>query len=805
LEEEQAVSREAEDAHFLQRYNNQFARADLVDQACDMICNSELLCDEIFDEVWDSAVQSHVDEVLADDHPVNIQSARETNKRVNAARASERADKKAKTTDRFLVWADALFLTYSWNARKDRCIIAFSETFAQTGSMQKGYTAGSRSARVCERTAWSWVHDFNANEGFHSENMWGEHPKVPCVLDDEDIKAQCYDWINAHEPRRGRAGFTALHFAIFLVGDQRMSPPSTGILTDILEKAERSAITERTANSYLHRLGRHYDWLQPGTFSDKHEDFADDRLTRFLPKEQWYFDHGPNFFEDADGKWHSVDDVEEFTEEFFENPKFCHNILGGDGDIRRINLGGQFHPDNQGPLVLYYSHDESCFAACETRQKGWQDKKRQIVRDKKRPSMLHASSRSCRYGNGSLCLDPNGPTGFIWLKGPGGLLDWYGKYNSGQPAPLPKHTDCFMNPGHAAGKDGYWMGAQFRMQCALSLETFKAVYRAIVPEGFVPTGSAMDVPMEFLMVDQLDWSQNHAELEPRALDAKKMSCNPGGEQKHLKHTFYTADPSKIAVPRWIECTPGCTECQQEFAEHGHKPGFQGVGRKGLWQVLKERHAYDPKYRMPDCVKALQVFSDFQPPAGGENSLVYDMYVKSGFAHAFFGVKYHAELASIERKWMQLKQAIRGLLDGTIPTLRDVIKKHWSKYTVLKARKDARHVRETCAVYKAMGENPSLAALEVGQHEYKGHRRVFDAVTGMFRALIASAKMTLESLQTAARVKTARVQKVEGEKWVEERGAKDFKSYCKRRAIQEKRINTNKNVTALMIIIKSREY
>ena len=225
----------------------------------------------------------------------------------HAGRALGRAQKKAKSMQRWEKWADEIFLTYSWNERKDHCVLAFSETYSVTGRLTDGYKFGARAARVCEKTAWSWITAFEANEGFHDLPEWGKHSPVPFVLDDEDIKAKCIDWINAHEPRRGRAGFTALQFCVFLVGDTRLDPPTTGIFSDILEERGQKTITERTANTYLHRLGRRYDWLKPGTFSDKHEDFQDDRIHRYLPKEQAYFDQGPNFFRDSNGEWHSIE------------------------------------------------------------------------------------------------------------------------------------------------------------------------------------------------------------------------------------------------------------------------------------------------------------------------------------------------------------------------------------------------------------------------------------------------------------------------------------------------------------------
>ena len=78
------------------------------------------------------------------------------------------------------------------------------------------------------------------------------------------------------------------------------------------------------------------------------------------------------------------------------------------------------------------------------------------------------------------------------------------------------------------------MGYQFRMQALLGLLVFEKVYRAIVPEGHVLVDDPMDVAMEFFYLDQLDWSQNHAELAKNAHDAKKMICSPGGAQPHIK-------------------------------------------------------------------------------------------------------------------------------------------------------------------------------------------------------------------------------------------------------------------------------
>jgi hypothetical protein len=43
--------------------------------------------------------------------------------------------------------------------------------------------------------------------------------------------------------------------------------------------------------------------------------------------------------------------------------------------------------------------------------------------------------------------------------------------------------------------------------------------------------------------------------------------------------------------------------------------------------------------------------------------------------ALFGVKYHAELAWVERKWMFMKRNIRARLNGKMPRLRALLEKH----------------------------------------------------------------------------------------------------------------------------------
>jgi hypothetical protein len=163
--------------------------------------------------------------------------------------------------------------------------------------------------------------------------------------------------------------------------------------------------------------------------------------------------------------------------------------------------------------------------------------------------------------------------------------------------------------------------------------------------------------------------------------------------------------------------------------------------------------------MAECVQLLQQFSDFKPKMSAESSMVYEMYQKHGH-FAFFGVKYHAELAAIERKWMVMKRAVRGFNNGCLQTLKDNLENNWAAYTVDCARKDITHCRDTCAVYRQLGVEADLTKLEAGQKEYKSHRRVFDCATDMLKAEVAAADMTEKQLKKVSIRGKVRVQQVE---------------------------------------------
>ena len=79
--------------------------------------------------------------------------------------------------------------------------------------------------------------------------------------------------------------------------------------------------------------------------------------------------------------------------------------------------------------------------------------------------------------------------------------------------------------------------------------------------------------------------------------------------------------------------------------------------------------------------------------------------------------------------MWLKQKIRGRLNGKLAKLKTELWKEYGNYTVLDARKAARHYRETMEAYRRLAEQSDLGLNDLDNEQmkvYSTHRRVFDA-------------------------------------------------------------------------------
>ena len=292
----------------------------------------------------------------------------------------------------------------------------------------------------------------------------------------------------------------------------------------------------------------------------------------------------------------------------------------------------------------------------------------------------------------------------------------------------------------------------------------------------------------FRLVAGIDWSQGHAAFLKDALVAESMNVNPGGKSaQHLRHTFWpktTANGFVVETERQQLCTPGCELCIKAVKEHGHRPDFQSIGKKGLLSVLKERgipvvKENGKKMIQGELVAALEQCSDFSPQHARDRAAVTEQMSKRGHL-ALFGVKYHAELAAIERKWMWLKQRGRKYLDGKLATLKRLLWQCWKVFTVDDARKAMRHCRDTLRAYKLLAQQEvTLDGLKEEEIKMKGHRRVFDGADNLLK-LKAGIELTVHQKMIAHRTAIARTNRADKAKF-DARNEAEWKSRMKRKS------------------------
>lgn len=270
----------------------------------------------------------------------------------------------------------------------------------------------------------------------------------------------------------------------------------------------------------------------------------------------------------------------------------------------------------------------------------------------------------------------------------------------------------------------------------------------------------------YRMVGNYDWSQNHAARAADGLDATEMNNSSGGKQPHQRATSYpiAQRPDGSNIARSITCCKDCPTCLAEFNACADKHSFQSIGRKGLVQVLKERGLYHDRMLQKDMVLKLQECDDFSTKSLCERAYVTEMMAARGHV-ALFGVKYHAELAHIERKWMRLKQKIRPRLDSKLGTLMRLLRKAWGEMRVLDVFKAARHCRETAHAYEVLGSfELTLDALQEEKVVQKCHRKVIDSNDGKLKSK-ANIPLTDEQQRILNRTETRRAQtKLKSEKY-----------------------------------------
>ena len=155
------------------------------------------------------------------------------------------------------------------------------------------------------------------------------------------------------------------------------------------------------------------------------------------------------------------------------------------------------------------------------------------------------------------------------------------------------------------------------------------------------------------------------------------------------------------------------------------------------------------------------------------------------------MKYHAELAHIERFWMWLKQKIQGRLNGKLAKLKTELWEEYGKYTLLDARKAARHCRETMEAYRRLAEKSDLGLNDLDKEQmkvYSTHRRVFDANRATL--CFASDMPASEVAVRRAEISKTRMENKNTRQTLMTKAKNDIESYLKRRKRHERSAEEN---------------
>lgn len=508
--------------------------------------------------------------------------------------------------------------------------------------------------------------------------MAGQRPEERCL-----VRASSDLFLTAFA--RGKPNARIADFHSWLVG----TDDKPGFLSDLDLPHSKKDFSEETLRLFTHRLGFSHEETGYGCFSDDHESPENkaDRNERFGPQYNTLKAQSVHTFSHTNGAILDIDDrlTDRDGTDLIAARVAMHKVTDADGLTMDIDIGGIL--PTEGPVHFFASHDESCFAAGDFESsvphpdlacfslpllllQAWQhnDAPKKQCKSKSTGPKLHYASFVVEYGNGTICLRPDQPRKVpLTLKQ---LRTWHALWSAGYNVPLPPTADVSMRPGK--NHEMWWCSEEFWMQCDLAIAIFRHVF--------------FNEP-RFKLVACLDWSQGHAAMAADGLDAENMLVNPGGKSaSHLRHTFTEEQPRTRLVgnrrvpvfrqAREALCSSchalnvaqkAVCNCQVAHDKHGHMATFQSIGTKGLKQVLTERKVNIKKPSGKDMVQAelveeLQKFPDFEKRNLITRAYVTELFKAAGQI-ALFGVKFHCDLAPIERMWMFIKAQVRKNLDG----------------------------------------------------------------------------------------------------------------------------------------------
>ena len=747
-----------------------------------------LLKKEQFDKEWWSA---HVEQValakkMCEAHEANIRrhgcrpaeyvSHRQEGRLSRRRQAN--IDHKARV-DALRIAADKVQVefeeTFSWEERK--LIVAqayFNERLAlaeETGviSCSWGHAIhlAARAGGVAYSTAEDYIRDHINNGGWFSPSLWGTNRKTPSMVGDIDTKRWARQWvIDCMGHRTGVKNKYAKDFNEAL-------HHKLGLEWDPLHPV----ICEAAARTLLKSTGAVFTETRQGyTHCDNHgaDHVVNSQRPAFLDLYKQLYLRGPNFLQVGT---EIVDkDIVIGTSATWE---LNHHLLDHESckGPRGIHMGGAVNPANAATLLPFCKgidfpgriwhiscHDECCVHALKGERGCWLIPGVDMgdIPPKSDGEYEHLAENDVEMQGGTLSLTLQ----------PGQISrEDMRKYIAAKRArqvdyPVPHYSSVRMHAG--AGAEGSWFGDDAKDHFELIIDIFDLVFnmpwvqdptKATVGDLLAVTKQQREAFKHGLAV-QGDRSQGHLKMSKDCINANKIKKRPGGGQPHFRHTFVPLPQRHPDLPQfthWSQCrhalcTPGCEECQAAVTEHGDRPDFMSIGRKGSDRVLLEL-GYDVAHlKVKEQAALLKTLPGWE--LSSRKSQVQELFEERG--HFFLiGAACHAELAHKEHGWARLKREVKPYVDGKLTTLRALIAAAIGKIGMRERILDAARCRRVMMAYlicAAKGETATADRLQLWERAHKKHR---DLHLGELASLQQQAGLTVAEVDArmAAKIKT----------------------------------------------------
>ena len=629
---------------------------------------------------------------------------------------------------------------FSWEQRK--LIVAqsyYSERLAIARvrgtvhcSIAHATSVAAKSAFVSYKTAANWLHDHMNNGGWFSPSFWGCNTKTASIVGDIDTKRWAREWvINNMGHRTGRRNMYAKDF-------NEPLHEKLGLVWD----AAHPTICDSAARKLLLGAGAVFTKTKIGyTHCDNHgaDHVAKGQRPAFLDMYNKLYARGPNYLKIGE-EWVDKDTILGRSSTWSSHHHMLQEACCK--GPRGMGMCGAMHPGNvdkplpfcpgidfPGRVWHIACHDEACIHALKGEQGCWLIPGVDMgdIPPKSDGEYEHLAEVDAELEGGTISL----------TRLPGQIsrqdMRKYIKAKRERQVayPVPHFSTVRMHAG--SGGEGAWFGDDAKDHFELIIDIFDIVFnmpwiedpaKATVGDLLAVTKEQRAIFPHGLAV-QGDRSQGHLKMAPDCPNANKIRKKVGGGQPHFRHMFAMLPAGKT---HWRECRaalcePGCAVCQAAVDEHGHRPDFMSIGRKGSDIVLRELglvagHLCGKKQK--ELLKTVPGWV-----LQHRKSQVQELFLDRG--HFFLiGAACHAELASKEHGWARLKAQVKPYVDGKMEKLRSLIAAAITKFGLRERLLDAARCRRVMCAYiicADRGEDATADKLKLWEREHSKHRDV----------------------------------------------------------------------------------